>query len=49
MTDLNDSFNRIDSDFIIFAEIWEIIQPTNGTLDYPEPGKLLPLLRFDFL
>ncbi|CAB1246302.1 protein of unknown function [Ruminococcaceae bacterium BL-6] len=46
--DFNDSFSRIGSNFIILAETTGVIQPTKGTLNHPTPGKLFPLVRFDF-
>ena len=49
MRDFNDSFSRIGSNFIILTETAGVIQPAKGTLNHPTPGKLFPLMRFDFL
>jgi len=47
MSDFDNCLLGIGSNLVILAEAAGMIQPTEGTLDHPAPGKLFPLVWFD--
>ena len=45
----DDSLSGSGGDLVILAETAGIVQPTEGALDDPMPGKFFPFVRLDFL